>query len=267
MSRPDLAELVAAAKTLRPALDREPFAAHLAEVAPEQGELAIGDLALAFEAARGDQAALAELHATLERTARPALAAAGYAPTIIDDAIQETSVRLMVAPAGEARPLLLTYQGRAPISAWIKTIALRTASRLVDISRRVHADDAVLSRLASAHDPAAAVIKAELRPAVRAAFAAAIRGLSYFHRELLAAVIIDGATIDQLARQHGIHRATAARWVGRARAALDDGLRHELAVTLGLTPSEVSSALSAIATSIELTPERLVAGMPTGRGS
>jgi RNA polymerase sigma-70 factor, ECF subfamily len=258
MSRGDLAALVDAAARARPGLDRHAFAEHIAATAPEDGELAVADLALAFQAVQGDQAAVAELYATVERAARPALTVAGYAATLADDAIQETATRLLVGPVGDdAKPLLLTYQGRARLTLWIKTIALRTAARLVEITRRVNGDDAMLGELAGSQDPASAVVKAELRPAVRAAFAAAVKKLSYVDRELLASVIVRGETIDQLSRRHEVHRATAARWVGRARAALDDGLRRELASALELSASEVSSVLSAIATSIELTPGRL----------
>lgn len=257
MSREDLATLVDEAVRVRPGLDRDAFAAHLAAIAPPTGELAIADLALAFQALQGDAATIAELYAVVERAARPALLVAGYTATIADDAIQETATLLLVGPVDDPRPLLVTYQGRARLAAWIKTIALRTASRLVEISRRMHGDDALLDDLAGGQDPASAVVKAELRPAVRAAFAAAVRELSYVDRELLASVVVRGETIDQLSRRHGIHRATAARWVGRARAALDEGLRRELARALALSPSEVSSVLSAVATSIELTPARL----------
>ena len=258
MSREDLAVLVDTAARARPGLDRQGFADHLATTAPEAGDLAVEDLALAFEAMQGDRATVAELYARIERTVRPALLAAGYSATIADDALQETVTLLLVGAGDSNRPLLATYQGRARLTTWIKTIALRTASRLVQISRRIHGDDALLDDFAGAQDPAVAVAMAELRPAVRAAFAVAVQALSYVDRELLASVIVRGETIDEISKRHGIHRATAARWVGRARAALDDRLRSELAATLHLSPAEVSSVLSAIATSIELTPTRLV---------
>jgi RNA polymerase sigma-70 factor (ECF subfamily) len=262
MTREDLPAVVDGAVAARPTIDRAAFSAHLMTIAPDTGEICAADLALAFQALQGEQAAVAELHAIVERAARQALGVAGYNATMIDDAVQETSIRLLIGPAGHARPALLAYQGRARLPAWIKTIALRTASRLTEVSRRVSGDSTMLDQFASAHDPVSAVIKAELRPAVRAAFIAAIGGLSYFERELLAAVIIQGQTIDQLSRRHDVHRATAARWIGRARAALDDRLRHELGVSLSLAPDEVSSVLAAVATSMELTPDRLLEGIP-----
>jgi RNA polymerase sigma-70 factor, ECF subfamily len=266
MSRRDLAALVEAATAARPTLDRVAFTEHLDAVCPEEGELSIGDLALAFQAAHGDDRAVAELHALIERAARIALATAGYAPSVIEDTIQETSVRLLLSTPDDRRPILLTHQGRARLSAWVKTIALRTAARLVELEKRVQRNDGIIELLAGSHDPARDVLKSDLRPAVRAAFASAVRGLSYFHRELLASVIIDGETIDQMARRHKVHRATAARWIGRARAALDEGMRRELGTALRLSPSEVSSVLTAIATTIDFTVDRLLDGVPGGRG-
>lgn len=257
MGRRDLDALVNAAIAARPGLERHAVATHLSSVLPQDGDVAIEDLALAIAALHGDPAAVAELYALVERAARPALAAARYTSTIVDDAVQETSIQLLVGPAGDGRPLLLGYQGRAGLPAWIKTIALRTAARLVGVSNRLRGDDTMIDEIAGIDDPARDVLKAEIRPAVRRAFAAAVRSLSYSERELLAAVTVRGKTIDHLARTNGVHRATAARWVGRARAALDDALRRELAATLALPESEVSGVLTAIATSIELTPGRL----------
>jgi RNA polymerase sigma-70 factor (ECF subfamily) len=257
-SHDHLDALVDAAMAARPGLDRHAIAEHLTAIVSDDGEVAIDDLALAFAAVRGDANAVTDLYALVERAARPALAVAGYNTAITDDTIQETSIRLLVGPIGESRPLLLGYQGRAPLVSWIKTIALRTAARLVEINRRISGDDSMLTELAAVEDPARDVLRAELRPAVRAAYASAVKNLSYVDRELLASVIVRGETIDHLARTNGIHRATAARWVGRARAALDDALRRELATALAVPADDVSSLMSAIATSIELTPAQLV---------
>ncbi len=260
---PDLEAVLDAAVAARPTIDRAALAAHLATL-PHVGAASAAELALAFEAAAGAPAAVAELHALVARCA-PVLAATGYPAALVDDAVQETSILLLVGREGGGRPTLLTYEGRARLGAWITTIALRMASRLSRAASAATSDDAALDQLAGAHDPAAQVLKAELRPAVRAAFAAAVRRLSFFDRELLADTIVRARTIDDLARQHDVHRATAARWVGRARATLDDHLRRELGATLALAEADVASVLGAVATSIELTPARLVDPPPARR--
>ena len=50
---------------------------------------------------------------------------------------------------------------------------------------------------------------------------------------------------------------TAARWIGRARGALDDALRTALAKDLALSEAEVSSVLRAVQTSLVLPVEPL----------
>lgn len=262
MSSEDLAALVSVALSARPDLDRDAFEAHLSTF--DQPPLAIEDLALAFQGEHGHPSAIAEIYALVERAARPALLASGYTAMLADDAVQETATRLLVGRPDE-RPLLATYRGESRLSSWVKTIALRTASRLAEINRKIKGDDALLDELAGGHDPVSAVVKAELRPAVRAAFAAAVKALSYVDRELLASAIVRGETIDDLSTRHGIHRSTAARWVERARDALHDGIRRELASALQLSPDDVSAVLSSVASSVDLTPAKLTAAKPSRR--
>ena len=50
-----------------------------------------------------------------------------------------------------------------------------------------------------------------------------------------------------MAKCHDIKLVMSVRGRGYARAALDDGLRRELAAALQLSPAEVSSGLSASA--------------------
>lgn len=206
------------------------------------------DLALAKSAATGDATAVRTLTAQLEAPLRRAIMRAGYSAAIADDATQETLIELLVSGG------LRTYQGRAPLAMWAKTIGLRLAARMHAAMKSVEqrgvpeafAPDAVMS-----------AIRKELSVAVERAFRGAAAKLSMFDRELLRAAFIDGESIDALARRHDVHRATAARWLGRARRALDDALRTELATDLALGESDVSSVLRTVHTSLVLPIEPL----------
>lgn len=206
------------------------------------------DLALAKSAAAGDANAVRTLTAQLEGPLRRAIMRAGYAAAIAEDATQETLIHLLVDGG------LASYQGRAPLAMWAKTIGLRLAARMHAAMQKVEqaatsdefAPDAVMRSL-----------RHELSEAVVRAFRAAAAKLSMFDRELLRAAFIDGEQIDALARRHDVHRATAARWVGRARGALDAALRDELGTDLALGESEVSSVLRNVATSLVLPIEPL----------
>ena len=93
---------------------------------------------------------------------------------------------------------------------------------------------------------------------MRRAFATAIERLSYFDRELLAGFIVRGDSVDAIAKTHAVHRATAARWLARARGALDRELCKELERDLGASDSEVASILHSVRSVIDLSVERLL---------
>lgn len=231
------------------------FRAHLDALA-ERAESALDDLALAFAASTGHEGATRVVHARLGGAMRSAVTKAGYSSAIADDAAQEALIVMLVGDAGG--PVLATYKGRAPLVAWAKTIALRIAARV----HAAHAKLATLTdadvRLAGVDDLVGRGIRAELRGPVVSAFDKAAAKLSMFDRELLRSVIVEGRGMEQLATEHGVHRATVARWLGRAREHLDRAMRAELAGTLALSESEVSSVLRTVHTSLVLPIEPLL---------
>jgi len=233
------------------------FRAHLDALASFD-PTSLDELALAFAASTGHDAATRAIHVRLGGAMRSAVTRAGYASAISDDAAQEALIVMLVGNAGSA-PVLATYRGRAPLVAWAKTIALRIAARI----HAAHAKYATLpdsgssgaansAALAGVDELVGRGIRAELRGPVVGAFDSAAAKLSMFDRELLRAVIVEGRSMEQLATEHGVHRGTVARWVGRARQQLDTAMRAELAGTLALSDSEVSSVLRTVHTSLVL---------------
>lgn len=206
------------------------------------------DLALARAAAAGEDAAVRSVTTLVETPLRRAIMRAGYTAALADDATQETMIELLVSGG------LRSYQGRAPLAMWAKTIGLRRAARLHATMQKLE-QGAVPEPFAP--DIVMSSIRKELSVAVERAFRSAAARLSMFDRELLRAAFVEGATIDVLARRHDVHRATVARWVARARRALDDELRAELGSDLGLGASEVSSVLRTVHTSLVLPIEPL----------
>ena len=250
-------EVAARATPAAGVVDPAALAAHLAGLGLEAEPAHLHDVALAFAASRGDTAAQAEVYRLVERAARATLPAAGYAGHVVDDTIGELAVTLLA----DARSPLVTYRGQASLTAWLRTLAARTALRLVNICRReAVAADGELADHVAATDLTRDLYRAELREAVRRAFGAAIEHVSYFERELLADLLVRRRGLDEIARAHDVHRATAARWMARARAALDTALRAELHRDLVASDSEVASILDSVRSSIELSVERLLAG-------
>jgi len=63
---------------------------------------------------------------------------------------------------------------------------------------------------------------------------------------------LDGQSIDRLAALHGVHRATAARWIDAARGTVLAGTQRELIQRLGLNTSELASVIRLIQSQLEL---------------
>jgi RNA polymerase sigma-70 factor, ECF subfamily len=237
-------------------LDAARLAAHLVGLGLDAVPAHLGDVVLGFAATSGDPLAQAEVHRQLVRAARMTLPAAGYAEHVVDDTIGELSLTLL----GTESPLR-TYRGHASLVGWLRTLVARTALRLVEACRREASapeSDGDLVEHVAATDLTRDLYRVELRTAVRRAFATAITRVSYFERELLADFLARGRGLDDIAKAHDVHRATAARWLARARAALDRELRSELHRDLVASDSEVASILDSVRSSIELSVERLL---------
>ncbi|MBS1122649.1 MAG: polymerase Sigma-70 Factor [Deltaproteobacteria bacterium] len=253
-----MTEDIAAASRAWPELDPDELRAHLAGL-PQWDPARLIDLALAYAAGRGVEAAVRALTTRIETPLRSAIVRAGYPRAVADDATQETLILLLVG-GDHRQPTLHSYQGRAPLEAWAKTIGLRLAGQLHAALRDAEQRGREAGGepdLGPVHDLVASSIRKELCAAVQRAFREAVATLSMFDRELLRAAFVDGEAIDQLARRHDIHRATAARWLGKARRALDEALRAELGRDLAITETEVSSVLRAVHTSLVLPIEPL----------
>jgi RNA polymerase sigma-70 factor, ECF subfamily len=64
--------------------------------------------------------------------------------------------------------------------------------------------------------------------------------------------VLDGLTIDQIGALQGVHRATAARWIERAREEVSRNVRRELMKELGMDPFETDEILEWVQSRVEL---------------
>ena len=64
--------------------------------------------------------------------------------------------------------------------------------------------------------------------------------------------LIDRLNIDQIAAIHDVHRATAARWLVRIRAQLEERTREELRRALGVSGAELDSIIRLIQSQLDL---------------
>ncbi len=265
MSLPDLPELLAgllaAARAAWPGVmvAEDRFLPYLADRVPVQEDarqalcgLAAADLYLACACAAGDERAIAALEARYFREIDLSTQAIGAGPALIEEIKQRLRHHLFVADAGAA-PGIAGYSGRGQLRRWMRVIAVRTARQLLRRDREQAGGDSLIAALpADATDPELAHLKQSYREAFRAAFAAAMQSLSEEDRVLLRQHFVDGLGIDQLAALHRVHRATAARWLARAREAVAAHTRKALMKEAGIPQAEFNSVMRLIHSQLDL---------------
>src|SRR6185369_9812673 len=108
-------------------------------------------------------------------------------------------------------------------------------------------------------DPELQLLKREHAAHFKAAFAEAAGALDAADRLLLKQHLVERLTVDQLGALYGLHRATAARRIAKARDALLLATRIALARRLGVPPERLASVLELVASRLEASIERLLA--------
>jgi RNA polymerase sigma-70 factor (ECF subfamily) len=247
--------------------DLDPFFAHLAErltaVAASEGgfpgeRLCVEDLFLAWACTTGHEQALR----AFENEVRPELLAALHSLRVPaerrDDVQQELWHKLYLS--GE-RPKLLEYSGRGKLRFWFRVTAMRL---LIDERRKKSPEDRAapewsLAEVSSpAADPEIEYLKRLYAHEFDRAFEEAVAGLDPATRTVLRNYYCQRLTIDEIAAAYGIHRATAARRVARAREDLLSDTRRRLTERLQVPTGELDSILRLIESRLNVTLDRLL---------
>jgi len=214
------------------------------------------DRALARACAAADSAALARFERDQLVHVGAFIASIDAAPEFADEVKQRLREKLFVGP----KPKIAEYEGRGPLGGWLRVAAVRVA---LDLKRAARRDPHALGEVpvdTSGPDPELDLIKAHYRRELAEAFQTTLRELPDEERTVLRLHAIDGCTIDEIAALYDVHRATAARWIEKARERLLDETRRLLAERLGLPPAEVDSVLLLLRSRVELSLRPLVRG-------
>jgi RNA polymerase sigma-70 factor (ECF subfamily) len=140
------------------------------------------------------------------------------------------------------------------------------ASRTAVTAFRKHRRETAIDDLAIAArscNPDITVLGMQLGSEFEAAFRSAFATLAPRDRNLLRYQVLDRLGIDRIAALHGVHRATAARWVAHARKALIEGIRCRLQDRLGVDRKELDSTLRQLASRIDLSLRWMLTPIPT----
>jgi RNA polymerase sigma-70 factor (ECF subfamily) len=244
-----------ARKALPPvALADDVLEAHVSRWSAVAGDasLEVVDLVFARACAAGEAAALAHFDATYARDMIAALSTFRADRDFTDEVLQTVREKLFVG----ASPKILEYGGRGTLRAWLRAVVMRTAlnarRRRVTDPAPSATDDALLDVAAPAGDPEAAQILAKYGPAYKVAVHEALAELPPEDRNVLRLSLLEGLGIDAIARIYDVHRATVARWIGRARETVVEGARRRLGETARLDPAELASITRACRSTLDL---------------
>jgi RNA polymerase sigma-70 factor (ECF subfamily) len=202
------------------------------------------DRELAQRCAQGDAEAIRALEAEHFALVRGALARLGLAPDAVDETLQVLRVRLFVAAEG-GTPAIASYDGRAKLSTWLHTVAVRLARRAA--RRRapvVDRDEAIDSAIAPT-SPELAYFRAQYRDFVDRAAREALGALSTRERHLLRCWAT-GMALDDIASFYRVHRSTASRWLQASRDAFEKGTRAALLVKTGMSERDYAHVMGAV---------------------
>lgn len=222
-----------------------------------------GDLALAAWAGRGDAKGIAAFEAELGDVLGRVLARFHRLPA--DELRQRLRIKLFVDAEGR-RGRIHDYTGFGFLENWLKVTAVRD---FIDLARgesrrkiEDELDEGVLGIVDPATDPALARARSELGGAVKRAFAAAVTQLSPRERNFLRLAHVDGLTLDQIAATYQVHRATVARVLAQARAALLARTRAAVAAEVGADDDRLDSVVGLLDSRLDLSLSRVLRAEP-----
>jgi len=262
-----LDDVIHAARRAWPTVELAPdrYVAHLARHLPDGvaaehalDEMHTDDLYLACACALGNRQAVLAFEEHCVQGLEIVLARYRASSDLVAEVKQRVRERALVSADGP--PRIERFSGRGDLRGWVRVMAAREAVSLLRRSRRDAwvDDDTRLGALLTPGDAALDHAKAHYVQEFKQAFSAALRSLPARDQTLLRQHVIDGLSIDQLGALYGVHRATAARKLERARQAVLTGTRQRLSSVLRVKPSELDSILRLIRSRVEVTLRWLV---------
>ncbi len=176
----------------------------------------------------------------------------------MDECIQRVLTRLLLARSDEPAKIL-QYSGRGPLGKWLQVSLTREALSQLRKHRSESSEDSLLSAVVQEGDgQELAYLKRTYRQAFKEAFQQAFSELEAKERTLLRHQVVDGLSIDALGAMHKVHRATAARWLGKIREQLLARTRALLMAQIQVDKGEFEIIMRLIQSNLEVSLPRLL---------
>lgn len=198
--------------------------------------------ALARRCAAGDAEAIRALEAAYFPRVKSVLARLGLCAGEVDELLQVLRVRLFVADG--VPPGIATYDGRAQLSTWLHTVAVRLARRALR-GRGCFAGEEEIDSAVTPASPELCYFRAQYRGIVDRAVREALSTLPIRERHILRCWAT-GMTLDEVASFYGVHRSTASRWTQDSRHELEKRTRAAVMRLTGMSQEEYTQVTDAV---------------------
>lgn len=262
MSEEQERTLMQAAREAWPGIDLplEPFTAHVESLQRAGGAPPehLSDLYLAFALTRGHAAALHAFDEHILARLAPAVLRVDASGDFVAEVLQALRLRLLVGD-GDTPPRIAEYQGRGPLLAWVRVVAVRLALNLKRSEAPAASTEELLGELAASEpDPELRYLKTLYRAEFGAAFREALAALPERQRVLLRLHYVDGLQMTRIAGLYQVHQSTVSRWVASAVETVASDARRRLTERLTLSPSRLDSVARMVRSHLELSIRRLL---------
>lgn len=263
----DLAHLIERALAAWPGiqLPSEQFVSFLARHLPVEGAQAEefsalrgNELYLVCAYGRGDEIAYKILETQYMPKVRQALLRLSTPPQVMSDIEQE--LRRHLVEMHDPAVLRRGYSGRSSLAGWLCLSAIRAARlRSKRGQRELPLEQAALAVMSGPGKTAEVdLLTQHYKEEFQSSFAHAVAALSARERNLLRYHFLMNLSIDQVARIYSIHRATAARWIGRAQDRLVTQTRRQFLARVHASPESLAEVMELIQSQLSLNLGRLL---------
>lgn len=221
---------------------------------PERPGVDLREVYLALACVEGSPAAMRLFEERYLDSVEPALAAQRLGPDELAEVRQRVRIRLFVQQRDDL-PVVMHYAGQGRLGGLVRVVMIREAVRL----RSSPATAELTLEALDARDPELAFTDGERQELARQLFARAAAALTGRERCLLRLHYVRGVSGAQIALMHGVHRATAVRWLESARLHLLQAFSRELrALAPELSRGQHEQLAAWFNTHLELSLSRLL---------
>ena len=217
------------------------------------------DLYLAHACITNAPGALEVFETTHRHTIESAARTVDAPPPFLDEVRQRLREALFVAKDG-GPPRIGQYSGQGPLAGWVATTTRRIAFRVARAgsSRKFVGEEALASEFCKGGDPDLIFLKAQYKVAFDEAIVKALRKLPRRERLILRLNLVQGVSMDRIAKMHNVTQPTVSRWLQRARVEIMKTIRDVVRDELNIHDRDFDSVLYLVRSQIDVSFSRLL---------